>query len=299
MLRPPFLAVTVAGYVLGVACARNAEAVRPMPWALLAAGLLVAVCAHAAANVLNDYEDHRNGSDAANREAIAPFTGGAGFIQRGEASPAGTRILAWSLGLASMVGGLAIAMLANPWLLGVGAAGLLVGWAYSAPPLALMARGLGEPAIALAWTLVVVGAALLATGTIPRLAPWLGVAHGLLVTAILLVNSFPDARADAGAGKATLRVRWGPARTAWLYAACVIAAHGISLLAALATRQPLLLLAQATLPAALWASLGLWRDREAPAALQPAIVATIGVAVVHTLLLAVALALAPGAQAAA
>ena len=37
-------------------------------------------------------------------------------------------------------------------------AGLLLAWAYSAPPLRLMSRGLGELTVALVWFLVVIGA---------------------------------------------------------------------------------------------------------------------------------------------
>ena len=41
---------------------------------------------------------------------------------------------------------------------GLGLAGLLLGWAYSAPPLKLVSRGLGEPAVAASWLAVIVGA---------------------------------------------------------------------------------------------------------------------------------------------
>jgi 1,4-dihydroxy-2-naphthoate octaprenyltransferase len=34
-------------------------------------------------NVVNDYYDHLNGTDAANVERIFPFTGGSRFIQNG------------------------------------------------------------------------------------------------------------------------------------------------------------------------------------------------------------------------
>jgi 1,4-dihydroxy-2-naphthoate octaprenyltransferase len=46
---------------------------------------------------------------------------------------------------------------ASLWLTAVSAPGLLTGRAYSAPPLKLQARGLGEFGITTAWLLIVVG----------------------------------------------------------------------------------------------------------------------------------------------
>lgn len=286
MLRPGFLPTTAIAYLLGLACAAHAHALRA-GWPLLLAGMAVALAAHAAANALNDYEDHRNGADAGNRGAIAPFTGGAGLIQRGEATPAGTRRLALALAMACVVAGLAIALQSTPALLGIGALGLLVGWAYSSPPLALMSRGLGEPAIALAWTLVVVGGDTLARGALSLLGLLLGLCYGLLVAGILLVNSFPD----AAAGKASLRVRLGASAAARLFLACQVGAHLLSALLAWRWSQPQWLLAQASLPLGLWAGAMLWRHRHAPAALRPAIIATITTALLHGGLLALVLAL--------
>lgn len=291
MLRPGFLPTTAIAYGLGLACAAHGGGLQAAAWSLLLAGLLVALCAHAAANVLNDWEDHRNGADAANTGAIAPFTGGAGLIQRGAVSPAATRRVAWGLGGIALLAGALIATSAGPMLWAIGGVGLLVGWAYSAPPLALMTRGLGEPAIALAWTLVVVGADTLARGTPSALAVLLVTGYGLLVAAILIINSFPDAESDACAGKATLRVRLGPDGAARLHLACQLAAHAIGALAAWHWRQPLWLLAQLSLPLGLFASGALWRHRRASPALRHAIVATIFAALLHGLLLAVMLAL--------
>ncbi len=289
MTRPPFLAVTAVGYLLGLAIALHPAGSVQVAWPVLLGGLLVAVCAHAAANVLNDSEDHRNGADAGNTGAIAPFTGGAGMIQRGETTADATRRLAVALGIASVLGGLFVAMQGNTALLAMGALGLLAGWAYSAPPLALMARGLGEPAIALAWMLVVLGAATLASGRLLPLAAIAGLGYGLLVTAILVVNSVPDAPSDAAAGKATLCVRLGAPGAARLHLACMLVAHAIALALAVWLRAPALLAAQATLPLALWASGQLWRHRHAASALRPAIVATILTAALHGLLLALGL----------
>jgi 1,4-dihydroxy-2-naphthoate polyprenyltransferase len=140
--RPAFLSVTLVGCVLGLASAQAGGAVlRPLEAFLTLAFALVA---HAGINVLNDYYDALNGSDAANTERRFPFTGGSRFIQNGVLTLRATGIFGYAL-LASVVpAGLWLAHASAPGLLWIGLAGLAVGWAYSAPPFKLMSRGLGE-----------------------------------------------------------------------------------------------------------------------------------------------------------
>ena len=77
--RPAFLIVTLAASLLGVASAA-ASGARIDPVAATLA-LVFALVAHAGVNVLNDYFDARNGSDACNSERLFPFTGGSRLLQ--------------------------------------------------------------------------------------------------------------------------------------------------------------------------------------------------------------------------
>ena len=139
MTRPGFLALTAVGCLLGKSIA---AADGHGPHTLTAVATVVLACAaHAAGNVLNDYHDALNGADAANHEGIAPYTGGSRLIQSARVSLAQTRqvfrMMLWLL----VAGGLGLAALSTGWIVGIGAIGLGLLWAYSAPPLALMTRG--------------------------------------------------------------------------------------------------------------------------------------------------------------
>lgn len=104
---------------------------------------------------------------------------------------------------------------------------LLLAWEYSAPPLRLCARGLGELDTAIVVTVLV---------------PWLGfylqapsmrgvellaltiVPLALLQFAMLIAIEFPDEAGDVATGKRTLVVRLGAPAAARLYAAVNVAA---------------------------------------------------------------------------
>ncbi|HNR84148.1 prenyltransferase [Ottowia sp.] len=289
MTRPAFLLLTLSTVMLGLASAASAG---PLAlWRALAT-LLLACLAHAGGNVLNDYHDARNGADAANRNALSPFTGGARLIQDGQVTERDTARWALWLLLATSAGGVVLASVSGAGLWLIGAAGLVLAWAYSAPPLALMARGLGEAAVAACWWLVVLGADYVQRGALAALPALLGGGLALLVANLLLINGFPDAPADARVGKRTLVVRLGPAAAARLYLGLALLAHAVVPLAVLAGWAPTGALAGLlSLPLSLVAGGLLWRHRRQAARLRPAIGLTIAAANLHALALAAGLVL--------
>jgi 1,4-dihydroxy-2-naphthoate octaprenyltransferase len=211
--RPAFLTITLAGCILGFAVAPV------LHWVLVALTLLLALLAHAGVNVLNDYYDHLNGTDAANTQRLFPFTGGSRFIQNGVLSPGQTLAYGLALFAAVIVGGLWLIAQSGPGLFWIGLAGLSIGWAYSAPPLKLNSRGMGEVCVAAGFLLIVAGSAYVQQGDLAGL-PWIaGLPYALLVTNILYINQFPDREADMQAGKWHWVVRLEPrmaARGYWL-----------------------------------------------------------------------------------
>lgn len=286
--RPAFLSITLAGCLLGFATALAGGV--PFSWALAVVTLLLALLAHAGINVLNDYCDHLNGTDERNTRRIYPFTGGSRFIQNSVLTPSQVLGLAIVLFVLTMAGGLWLLGMSGMGLFWIGLAGLAIGWAYSAPPLRLNSRGLGELCVASGFLLIVAGADYVQRGDFATL-PWLmAVPYALLVTNILFINQFPDREADLASGKLHWVARLQPE----------IAARGYGLILLLAGLALLLSIFNGTLPTAgavglvaLLPALLAWRQLQRLAAtpehLAPAIRLTLVAAHLLPLLLAATL----------
>lgn len=289
--RPAFLSVTVFACFIGLGAAAYEGVELSAAKGLVT--LLLALVAHAGINVLNDYYDELSGTDRANTERIFPFTGGSRFIQNEVLTAPQTRVFGAVLLAIVVLGGLLLASVSAPGLIGIGAAGLFIGWAYSAPPLALCSRGLGEPCVALGFGLVVVGTDFVQRGAFAVLPVVAALPYALLVTNVLYLNQFPDRSADEAAGKKHWVVRLGPARARWGYWAIGIAAYG-SLLAAVTGESLPRLCVLALLPAVLTCRAGadLLKFAAEPRRLAPAVRYTIEAAVAHGLLLGTTLFLA-------
>lgn len=289
--RPAFLGITGCAVAIGLGVAAcDGVAMMWLPAAVSGAFALVA---HAGVNVLNDYYDELGGSDRGNDDRVFPYTGGSRFIQNGVMGNEETLVLGLALFAAVIAAGLWLTARSGPGLVLIGGLGLLVGWAYSAPPLALCSRALGEPAAAIGMGLIVAGTDYVQRGSL-TIHPWIvALPFALLAANILLVNEFPDYRADLAAGKRQWVVRLGPRRARWACLALVLTAY-LWLLAvvALGALPPTLLLALLALPWSLAGVRGVLREAERPQALRPAIQATIAAALLAGALSAAGLFLA-------
>ncbi|MGE5550742.1 MAG: prenyltransferase [Bacteroidota bacterium] len=226
-------------------------------WPALFLVVLGAFLVHAGSNLWNDLADELNGADRAN-SAPSAFNGGSRVIQRGEATCGSMRTAA----VLCYAGAMLVAFLLKPrggWGVPVlTLAGILLGICYSSRPTWFCAHGLGELVVAIAFgPLLAEGAYLALAGGLSWAVFLASLPLGLLVAAILLVNSIPDIPPDAQVGKRTMAVRLGKSQAVMVYRAIIGAAFA-ALLAALATgavpgRAALALL---TLPLAAWIS---WR----------------------------------------
>jgi 1,4-dihydroxy-2-naphthoate octaprenyltransferase len=278
--RPAFLSVTLVGVLLGLACAYH-DVGRVDAWTAMLT-LLLALAVHAGVNVINDYEDAINGTDEANAERIFPFTGGSRFIQNGILSRRATAVLGYSLLAAVIPGGLLLVHWSGPGLLWIGLVGLLVGWAYSTPPLSLNSRGLGELSVAVGFACIVIGADYVQRRGWDSTPFAAGLSYSLFVTNLLFINQFPDRSADLAAGKLHWVARLQPVHARWGYV-LVASAGGFGLISGV-TRGCLPVEALAGLLAwvpAAFAARELFRYCEKPWLLANAIKATILAAVVN------------------
>lgn len=218
--RAPFLTATLTPMLVAAAWCGWRAGPEPLAWGLFGFALLAAAAMHVSANTFNDYFDWTSGTDQLNADYFSPFSGGSRSIELGLIDEG--RLL--RLAIASLLAGalLALPVLAarGAGILAFGAAGAFLAYFYTAPPLRLAARrGLGELAVAAAFgPLLTAGTVFAVTGEAGSPAYAIGVPVGLLTAAILLINEFPDTRADALAGKNHLVVTLGRPRARWLYA---------------------------------------------------------------------------------
>lgn len=204
--RPQFLSITLLAFLIGYRTPTS----EPIQIGYASFALLLALLAHSAANIINDYYDDMNGSDRTNTTRISPFTGGSRFIQDNLLTPHEAKIIGITLFILVIIGGLILSYLSTFKLIGVGIVGIILGWSYSANPIKLMSRGIwGELAITSCWALIVVGSSLIRHETLSVNAVLLGLSYGLIISNILLVNQLPDVPADTLASKKTLAVEVG------------------------------------------------------------------------------------------
>ncbi len=221
--RPMFLTASLLAVATGTSLGWHSAGRLDAAAALLA--LLIIALLHAAANVLNDVYDEMSGADRLNTQRIYPYTGGSRFIQNGVLTLEQMRN--WGLLLLSLatVLGLGLGVYRGTAILGLGMTGIGLVVLYSAPPVQLSARGLGELAVAAGFGLLpVCGAAWLQTGRFDWQVLALSIPVSCWVANILLINEVPDARSDAAAGKRTLVVRLGMLGASRLYTGLSITA---------------------------------------------------------------------------
>jgi 1,4-dihydroxy-2-naphthoate polyprenyltransferase len=222
--RPQYLAASVApvlvGSALGYSVAGGFDAV------LFMLATLAIMALHAGANVTNDYFDHTTQNDWVN-ENPTPFSGGRRFIQQGILSPratlfAGLGYLAIGCGI-----GLAIVWLTrSPLVLGIGVAGAFGAYFYTAWPLRLGYRGVGEVLIGILFGILpVYGSYYLQARAVDALPILPALIVAILIFLVILINEFPDLAADAHVRKRTLVVLLGVPRAAFIYRAALVASY--------------------------------------------------------------------------
>ncbi len=175
----------------------------------------------------------------------------------------------------------------------LGLLGVLSGYFYSSPPLALNSRGWGEFLVGLNFgVLAVLGGYYVQVQRLDPVAVGASLPLAFLVAAILYINQFPDYEADREAGKRTLVVKLGRWRARPVFAALLAGGFFSLLVGVWLELIPLLaLLALLALPLALRAIQVVYLAHDLKAALVPGIKNTILLHATISLLLILAFAL--------
>lgn len=222
--RLPFVSATAVPVLLGIAVAASHGA---FTWWTALLTVIGGALAHLAINVTNDVFDTLSGADDANTTPTQ-FSGGSRVAIYDLVTVRGLAKLALALfGAAAVIGLALVAVTGSMTLLWIGVAGIVVGVAYTAPPLKLVYRGLGEFAVAIGFgPIMLLGAYVVQTGRLAWEPFVLSLVPGILIALILFVNEIPDRRGDAKAGKRTLPVRLPPATIRTGYLVTALAAFG-------------------------------------------------------------------------
>jgi 1,4-dihydroxy-2-naphthoate octaprenyltransferase len=286
-LRAPFLSASLLPIILGGVLVPGWEKADK----LLLFGLII-LCGsliHLASNTMNDYFDFKCGSDSPDT-CKTPFSGGSGLMVEKLLAPGEVLTLSICLLTVAALTGFIILYLSpgTPlFILFFGAAGIFLGYAYTAPPFNFVYRGLGEFTIFLAFgPLTVCATHYILSGTI-SIPPFLySLAPGIMTTAILWINQFPDYETDKRAKKKTLVVQIGLSRSRYIYF-ILIALTAITLVVnSLSGQLPMKTLwALLFILPALAAAIILHRHYLSPSKLIPAMASTIGAHTVLTLIM--------------
>jgi len=225
--RPKFLTASIAPVLVGSALAYASAQTFSLPSFILA--LLAIMFLHAGANITNDYFDHTSKNDWLNKNPT-PFSGGSRFIQQSLLSSKQTLAAGLvALAIGSIIGLVIIAITKSIFIFSLGLAGLLGGYFYTASPVRLGYRCIGEFIIALLFGLFpVYGSYYLQTQTIDAVPLLPACIVGILIFLIILINEFPDVAADAAVNKKTLVVQFGIPAAAWIYKITLAASYIIA-----------------------------------------------------------------------
>jgi 1,4-dihydroxy-2-naphthoate octaprenyltransferase len=222
---------TLPAAVVPVAIGAGAAVGGPSPvWWRVGPALVVSLALQIGVNYSNDYSDGIRGTDDARVGPMRLVAGGLarpGLVKRAAFMAFGVAALA----------GLVLALATTWWLIVVGLAAMLAGWGYTGGPKPYGYLGLGELFVFVFFGLVAtVGTTYVVIESVPAESWIAGCVAGFLACALLVVNNLRDIPTDQLAGKRTLAVRLGDARTRWLYTGCMLAAAALVVVTAVAWR---------------------------------------------------------------
>ncbi|MBM3325116.1 MAG: 1,4-dihydroxy-2-naphthoate octaprenyltransferase, partial [Calditrichaeota bacterium] len=179
------------------------------------AALLGGLFIHAGSNLFNDFYDYKTGADT-------QPTSGSGLLVQKILRPEQVFHAALLMFLLAFLLGIYLVAVRGWVIVALGIGGLLGGYFYTARPINLKYRALGEPVIFLLFgVLMVWGAWFVQTGRFAWEPMLVSVPVALLVTAIVHANNLRDILTDQKAGFRTLSAHLNPRGSSLFYCALV------------------------------------------------------------------------------
>jgi len=225
--RPQYLGASVAPVLVGSALGYAATGSFSVGLFVLATLAIMAL--HAGANVVNDYFDHVSQNDWVNQNPT-PFSGGSRFIQNGLLSPKATLLAGLAyLAIGSGIGLIIVFLTQSAFVLGIGLAGVLGAFFYTAGPIQLGYRGVGEIVIGFLFGILpVFGSYYLQARSVDILPLLPALIVAILIFLVILINEFPDLAADRQVNKRTMIVAFGVPASIGVYRATLSASYVIA-----------------------------------------------------------------------
>jgi 1,4-dihydroxy-2-naphthoate polyprenyltransferase len=211
--RPRTLPASLAPVVVGTAAGAAALGI---VWDRFALVVVVALGVQVAVNYANDYFDGVRGIDTVQR------AGPRRAVASGLVSPRAMLVAILVAMAIAAAAGVALAAMVSWWLVLVGLGAFVALLGYSGGPRPYASAGLGELFVFIFFGLIAtLGSSYVQHRSLPATAWIAAVVTGLLAVAILVVNNLRDVPTDAIAGKRTLAVRVGEARTRQLFVTAI------------------------------------------------------------------------------
>lgn len=222
--RPWSFTMTFSSVTLGALMAALAGRFSLLIYALTLGGM---IAFHAATNVLNDFYDVKHGVDRQGAPTTKYRLHPAAFGQTPLSTILGLSVVLYALTLAA---GLYLAMISSLSIVLVIFAGILGSVLYTADPVILKARALGEATVFTMWGLLIpLGAYMVQTGYFSPVPMIAALPIGIFVALVLLANNIRDISYDGSVGTRTLAVVIGQAGSAKIYLALLIGAYALVL----------------------------------------------------------------------
>lgn len=234
-MRLPFLVLTPVCVFLGASIVIASQG--RVDLSLLALALLGAMLAHISVNTFNEYFDFKSGLD--NNTIRTSFSGGSGALPQNPEMASVVYRVAWLTFSATLLIGFFFVWQYGMEIIPIGVPGLVLILTYTVwinryPFLCLIAPGVAFGFLVVIGTQFVLQGEFLTLSWIAALVPF------FLVNNLLLLNQYPDIKADTAVGRNHLPIAYGIKAGNSVYGLFVIATSGAILLGIWTDYFPLL-----------------------------------------------------------